>query len=75
MFPMSLGIGESGEAWAPLARAVMGGLIVATALTLVVIPVVYTLFESVSMRFKAWKERRAARESPELSTEERATLM
>ena len=32
---------ESGESWAPMACAVMGGLTVATALTLVVTPVIY----------------------------------
>jgi len=43
MFPMALGLGEGGEQNAPLARAVIGGLIVATFATLFLVPVVYSL--------------------------------
>jgi CzcA family heavy metal efflux pump len=43
MFPMSLGLGEGGEQNAPLGRAVIGGLILATATTLLFVPVVYSL--------------------------------
>jgi len=43
MFPMALGWGEGGEQNAPLARAVIGGLIVATFATLFLVPVVYSL--------------------------------
>jgi multidrug efflux pump subunit AcrB len=42
---MSLGLGESGENWAPMARAVMGGLTAATVLTLIVVPVIYAMVE------------------------------
>lgn len=45
MFPLALGLGESGESWAPMARAVMGGLTVATLLTLLVVPAVYEVVE------------------------------
>jgi HAE1 family hydrophobic/amphiphilic exporter-1 len=45
LLPMALGIGEGAELRAPLAITVIGGLTVATALTLVVIPVVYALLE------------------------------
>jgi hydrophobic/amphiphilic exporter-1 (mainly G- bacteria), HAE1 family len=45
LLPMALGLGEGAELRAPLAITVIGGLAVATALTLVVIPVVYTLFD------------------------------
>jgi multidrug efflux pump subunit AcrB len=41
MIPMALGVGEGGEQNAPLARAVIGGLLFATAATLVFVPVVY----------------------------------
>ncbi len=44
--PLALGIGEGAEAQAPMARAVLGGLISGTLITLVVIPVVFTLFQS-----------------------------
>jgi len=41
MLPMSLGLGEGGEQNAPLGRAVIGGLVVATVATLLFVPVVY----------------------------------
>jgi len=43
--PMALGMGEGGETQAPLARAVVGGILSATFITLVLIPVVYSFFE------------------------------
>ncbi|TMA15409.1 MAG: efflux RND transporter permease subunit [Deltaproteobacteria bacterium] len=43
MVPMALAIGEGGEQNAPLGRAVIGGLIVATFVTLFIVPAVYTL--------------------------------
>jgi multidrug efflux pump subunit AcrB len=42
MVPMAMGLGEAGEQNAPLGRAVIGGLIMATVATLFVVPVVYT---------------------------------
>jgi multidrug efflux pump subunit AcrB len=43
MVPMALALGEGGEQNAPLGRAVIGGLLVATFVTLFVVPAVYTL--------------------------------
>jgi CzcA family heavy metal efflux pump len=43
MVPMALGLGEGGEQNAPLGRAVIGGLILATVATLFFVPVVYSL--------------------------------
>jgi len=43
LLPMALGLGEGAEIRAPMAITVIGGLLLATILTLVVIPVVYTL--------------------------------
>jgi multidrug efflux pump subunit AcrB len=43
MVPMAMGLGEAGEQNAPLGRAVIGGLILATISTLFVVPVVYSL--------------------------------
>jgi CzcA family heavy metal efflux pump len=43
MLPMSLGLGEGGEQNAPLGRAVIGGLSVATFATLFLVPIVYSL--------------------------------
>jgi len=43
MFPMAIGLGEGGEQNAPLGRAVIGGLTLATLTTLVFVPVMYSL--------------------------------
>ncbi len=43
MLPMSLGLGEGGEQNAPLGRAVIGGLLLATVFTLLFVPVMYSL--------------------------------
>ena len=43
LFPLALGIGEGADAQAPLARAVVGGLIFSALVTLVLVPAVYTL--------------------------------
>jgi len=45
LLPLSLGWGEGGETQAPLARVVIGGLLSSTLITLVLIPVVYSVFE------------------------------
>ena len=45
--PMALGIGRGADLRAPLAIAVIGGLVVATILTLIVVPVVYSLIEGL----------------------------
>jgi CzcA family heavy metal efflux pump len=51
MLPMSLGLGEGGEQNAPLGRAVIGGLLVATIASLLVVPVIYaTLRKKASQR-------------------------
>ena len=52
LIPVALGLGEGGDTQAPLARAVIGGLFVSAAISLVVIPVIYNLVEG-------WRERRA----------------
>jgi multidrug efflux pump subunit AcrB len=50
MLPMSLGLGEGGEQNAPLGRAVIGGLSVATLTTLFFVPVVYSAWRKQSPR-------------------------
>jgi hypothetical protein len=47
MIPMSLGVGEGGEQNAPLARAVIGGLLFATFATLIFVPAMYRLLRTV----------------------------
>jgi multidrug efflux pump subunit AcrB len=46
MLPMALGLGEGGEQNAPLGRAVIGGLLIATIATLVLVPVVYSVLRT-----------------------------
>ena len=58
MLPLALGLGESGETQAPMGRAIIGGVITSTLLTLVVVPVIYTFLAGASAR---WTTRRAAR--------------
>jgi multidrug efflux pump subunit AcrB len=47
MVPMALGVGEGGEQNAPLARAVIGGLLFATFPTLVFVPTMYRLLRRI----------------------------
>ncbi|MGC9329704.1 MAG: efflux RND transporter permease subunit, partial [Candidatus Hinthialibacter sp.] len=47
LLPLALGFGEGAEIRAPMAIAVIGGLLSSTILTLVVIPVIYSIFEDV----------------------------
>jgi multidrug efflux pump subunit AcrB len=46
MLPMALGLGEGGEQNAPLGRAVIGGLLLATVTTLFIVPMVYSLLRT-----------------------------
>ncbi len=46
MIPMAIGLGEGGEQTAPLGRAVIGGLAVATLATLTVLPSVFSVLQS-----------------------------
>src|SRR5258707_15464677 len=48
MVPMALGLGEGGEQTAPLARAVIGGLAVATLATLFILPSVFAVIQGRS---------------------------
>ena len=46
MLPMAMALGEGGEQNAPLGRAVIGGLLVATFGTLFVVPIIYSLLRT-----------------------------
>src|SRR4051812_47711622 len=73
MIPLALAIGEGAEQRAPMAHAVIGGLITSTALTLFVVPVVYTLFDDLvigirrRLRHRAVERTPAPVDTPELS--------
>ncbi len=53
MLPIALALGEGGGFRAPMARAVIGGLITSTILTLVVVPVVYSYFDDLTNWIKS----------------------
>jgi multidrug efflux pump len=65
ILPIALGFGAGGEARAPLGIAVVGGMLFSTALTLVVVPATYLMFE---------KLRQALRRVPSATAEESAGL-
>jgi HAE1 family hydrophobic/amphiphilic exporter-1 len=52
MLPVALALGEGGEQRAPMAVAVIGGLITSTMLTLVVVPVVYDLLDAAGTKLR-----------------------
>ena len=56
MMPLALGMGEGGETQAPMGRAIIGGVITSTLLTLVVVPVLYTYLD----RLHEWRKARHA---------------
>ena len=58
MLPMSLGLGEGGEQNAPLGRAVIGGLLVATVFTLFFVPVMYSLLRRKAPKPRVGRRRR-----------------
>jgi HAE1 family hydrophobic/amphiphilic exporter-1 len=75
MLPVALALGEGGEARAPMAVCVIGGLITSTLLTLIVVPVVYTLFEGLAdNRAVRWLESKvfAKRQPAAVSEGERS---
>jgi len=75
MVPMALGLGEGGEQNAPLGRAVIGGLIVATVATLFFVPVVYSLIRSRSNEDEdedKGKDKDRDKDNPESQTDEKA---
>ena len=55
LLPLALALGEGGEAQAPMARVVIGGLLTASFITLLLIPVIYSLVEERHQRKKAQK--------------------
>jgi len=64
LFPMALGIGRGADLRAPMAISVIGGLIVATALTLIVVPVVYSVVEDLRLGWRRHRPQGAAGPEP-----------
>jgi len=63
MMPLALGLGEGASQRAPMAHAVIGGLISSTLLTLVVVPVVLVYLDRLSL----WSKQRFSRSADELA--------
>jgi HAE1 family hydrophobic/amphiphilic exporter-1 len=59
MVPLAMALGEGSEQRAPMGRAVIGGLITSTLLTLFVVPVVYTLLDDFVNRLRCGRAGRA----------------
>jgi HAE1 family hydrophobic/amphiphilic exporter-1 len=66
MLPLAFEIGAGAEFRAPMARAVIGGLITSTLLTLLVVPVVYTYLDDAGTRFAGWWTKEKAAPVPVL---------
>ena len=64
MLPMAIGMGEGGETQAPMGRAVIGGVITSTILTLVVVPVAYTYLDNLGKRCVRYFKRRQHADAP-----------
>jgi multidrug efflux pump subunit AcrB len=52
MLPLASGLGQGAEQQAPMGRAIIGGVITSTLLTLVVVPVIYTYLDALERRLK-----------------------
>ncbi|MBL7066723.1 MAG: efflux RND transporter permease subunit [Candidatus Marinimicrobia bacterium] len=50
MIPIALKLGSGAELWVGMARAVIGGLTLATLLTLILIPIIYLFFEQITLK-------------------------
>ncbi len=57
MFPISLGLGEGAEFQAPLATVIIGGLVFSTVISLLVVPVIYSIFDDWGRRITRRFER------------------
>ena len=75
MLPLAIGLGEGSEQQAPMGRAIIGGVLTSTLLTLVVVPVIYSYLDRWEVAIKTWfaggAERRAVREAREADEAER----
>ena len=73
MTPLAVGIGEGGEAQAPMARAIIGGLISSNLITLIVVPTIYALFERKKMKSETYAVMENTEHKPREATGEELT--
>jgi hydrophobic/amphiphilic exporter-1 (mainly G- bacteria), HAE1 family len=57
LIPLAVGFGEGAETMAPMAIVVVGGLIMSTLLTLVFIPILYTIADDLRRKLRQWTKR------------------
>ncbi|MCO6045226.1 efflux RND transporter permease subunit [Aeoliella sp. ICT_H6.2] len=71
MIPIAIGLGEGAETRAPMGACVVGGMITSTLLTLIVIPVVYSLADGFAEKVKSllFAQAKQAEPTPELPPE------
>lgn len=53
LIPLAIGLGDGGEIQAPMATVVISGLIISTLLTLIFIPVMYTVLDDLALKIKS----------------------
>ena len=71
MMPLFLALGSGAEMRAPMARAVVGGLLTSTVLTLLVVPVMYTVLDDLGAWLKLrWKGKAGHAEAVEIPVQE-----
>ena len=63
MLPLALAFGAGSEQQSPMAHAVIGGIITSTVMTLVVVPVLYTYFDTLGVWAQKWFSRNANAET------------
>ncbi|HTM62603.1 MAG TPA: efflux RND transporter permease subunit [Burkholderiales bacterium] len=64
MLPLALGLGEGAEQQAPMGRAIIGGVITSTLLTLVVVPVIYTYLDALDRKLRPQSRGETAGAAP-----------
>lgn len=67
MLPMAIGFGEGAEMIAPLATVVIGGLLASTLITLVLVPVVYSIFDDWGQKIGARFNKGGTAQGPDVS--------
>jgi len=55
MLPMAIGTGQGSEMWRPMGIAIIGGLTIATVMTLLVVPTIYCIFQGFAINNARWK--------------------
>jgi HAE1 family hydrophobic/amphiphilic exporter-1 len=59
MLPMAIGTGQGSEMWQPMGVSIIGGLLVSTVMTLVVVPSIYCIVQGVKIKTerKLWANK------------------